>query len=77
MVGSGFLSQDNFDMTSLPAKTILSTSPGRYWYYFLKNERGLFRPEVHRWVEDLYAEIDRQKVVKKLDSSHGDTDEIN
>jgi hypothetical protein len=70
MVQEGILDQKNFEMVSLQAKMVCATSAGRYWYYFLKTERGLFRPELHQWMEDFYAEQDRQVALEKVASSN-------
>jgi hypothetical protein len=60
MVQDGVLDREDFNMATLPAKMVLGTSAARHWYYFLKNERGLFRPELHQWAENFYVEQDRQ-----------------
>ena len=72
MVGSGILSQDDFDMATLPAKMILATPAARHWYYFLKNKRGLFRPEMHQFMENYYAEQDQQAALKENATSNSD-----
>ncbi|MBV1931102.1 MAG: hypothetical protein KUG71_05240 [Porticoccaceae bacterium] len=62
-------------MATPPAKMTLATPSARHWYYFLKNERGLFRPELHQWMENFYAEQDRQVALEKVASSQGAIDE--
>ncbi len=65
MVKNGVLDQETFDMATPPGKMILATPAARHWYDFLKNERGLFRPELHQWMESFYAEQDRQAALEK------------
>ena len=76
MVNEGILDQETYDLSMPPAKMILATSASRHWYYFLKNERGLFRPELHQWMESLYAEIDRQAALEKDMFSHSEGEPI-
>lgn len=71
MVQNGILDQETFDLAIPSAKMVLTPPAARHWYYFLKNERGLFRPELHRWMESFYAEQDRQAALEKTTSSKG------
>ena len=73
MVNKGILDKQTFEMSILPAKMVLTTPAGKHWYYFLKNERGLFHPELHQWVESVYAEFDPQSALQKTASSLGGT----
>ena len=41
-----------------PAKMVFATPAARYWYYFLKDERQLFRPELHTFMDDFYRHLD-------------------
>ncbi|RLA46552.1 MAG: hypothetical protein DRR06_04825 [Gammaproteobacteria bacterium] len=72
MVTKGILDQESFDLATPPAEMLLVTPAGRYWYYFLKNERGQFRPELHQWLENIYAEQDQQTALKESATSNRD-----
>jgi hypothetical protein len=67
MVQDGVLDREDFNMGTLPAKMVLGTFAARHWYYFLKNERALFRPELHQWAENMYAEQDRREALEKVE----------
>ena len=62
---AGRIDQDYFDLFSPPAKMIVAIPASRPWYFYLKNEKGLFRPELHEFVENYFAELDRQAVLEK------------
>ncbi|MGE3296424.1 MAG: hypothetical protein AB7I68_03645 [Porticoccaceae bacterium] len=66
MVKDDIIDQETFDMAIAPAKMTLSTSASRYWYFYLKEKRGLFRSELHELVENHYAELDGKAAITKL-----------
>lgn len=65
MVKDGILDQETSVMAIAPAKMTLSTSASRHWYFYLKNKRGLFRPELHELVENYYSELDGNAAIAK------------
>lgn len=75
MVQNGILDQETFDLAIPPAKMALTPPAARHWYYFLKKERGLFCPQLHQWMENFYAELDRQAALEEPASSQASVDD--
>lgn len=74
MVNDGILEREMFDQTIAPARMVLVTPAGRRWYFFLKNKRGLFRPEFHELLENDYIELDRKAALENDPQQKPDAD---
>ncbi|MBV1931105.1 MAG: hypothetical protein KUG71_05255 [Porticoccaceae bacterium] len=59
MTQSGILDHKNFERAVLSGKNLLSTPAARKSYEVLLEE-GLFGPEIREYIDNFYAELDRQ-----------------
>lgn len=68
MKQSGILDHENFERSVLSGKNLLSTPAGRKSYESLLQD-GLFGPEFREYMENYYAELDRQasQAAKRVD----------
>lgn len=64
MVKDGVLDRQTFEMGIAPAKMIIATPAGRYWYYFLKDKRQLFRSELYEFMDNFYRELDAEAALE-------------
>lgn len=75
MANDGFIEREMFEQIIAPARMVLATPTSRYWYFFLKDKRGLFRPEFHELIENYYIELDRNAALENADQKKPDVDQ--